>query len=305
MFGLSREEFLSRSPHHPAWQAIYEDGSPMPAAEHPSVAALRSGKPITNVRAGVFNPRTNDYTWVNINAIPQFLPGESRPFQVFVTLHDFTGRKHIEEQLEASLKEKEVLLKELHHRTKNNMYVISAMLALQAGNTKDQQAQKVFQAMALTHQKLNQTKNLSSIDLADYIQDLARWLVQSYRVGANQISLNFELEPISILIDTAVPCGLILNELIANALEHAFPDQRPGQITIRLYRNQATEITLEVQDNGIGLPPDFNFSSPASFGLQVVKNIAGHQLQGRLTLEHGPGAKWRVSFKDNLYQTTV
>jgi PAS domain S-box-containing protein len=312
MFGLTREQFLGQTSDTPDWQVLCDDDSVMPGHECPSMMALRSGNPVKNVRAGVFNPYKNGYIWVSINAIPQFMPGETKPFQVFVTLHDFTKRKHIEEQLKSSLQEKEVLLRELHHRTKNNMYVISAMLALQAGSIKDQQTQKIFrdvqnriQAMALTHQKLYQSKNLSSIDLAEYIRDLSRWLMQSYKVGANQITLNFDLEPTAILIDTAVPCGLVINELMANALEHAFPDHRPGEITIKLNRNDGKEITLEVKDSGVGLPVDFDISSPSTFGLQMVKNIIEHQLQGRFTIKPANGVNWQINFFDNLYDERV
>ncbi|MEW5816283.1 MAG: MASE1 domain-containing protein [Spirochaetota bacterium] len=220
-------------------------------------------------------------------------------------------RKQAEDRLQVSLKEKEALLRELYHRTKNNMQVICAMLELQLACMQDEQAVRVLKemenrirSMALVHQKLCQSHNLSSINLREYINELAGLLLDSYGVSSDRIRLNLDLEDVFVIVDTAVPSGLILNELISNALKHAFPGERKGEISIRLHKT-GEEIELGVSDNGIGVPPDFNFKANGKIGLQIVFALGEDQLQGGVKFETHNGLACLVSFKDTLYSARV
>ena len=225
---------------------------------------------------------------------------------------DVTERKQAEEQIKQALSEKTTLLQELYHRTKNNMQVIHSMLALRALYVQDESlltvltdVQEKIHAMALVHQKLYESRDLSRIDLKEYIDDLAAHLVQGYQVLPERISLDLDTDSVCVLIDTAVPCGLVLSELISNALKHAFPGGAKGQISIRLHQAEDETITLEVSDNGIGVPGDLHFRTSDSLGLQTVVSIVEHQLQGQLSIETDRGVAWQIRFRDHLYSPRV
>ncbi len=216
---------------------------------------------------------------------------------------DITGRKKDEERILSSLREKEALLRELYHRTKNNMQVISALLQLYSSKTTDDSVRAAFremvdriQSMALVHQKLYQSKSLSSIDLSDYIADLSNLLISSYSPGPEKISLLINAEKIQIQIDVAVPCGLILNELISNSLKHAFPGDRKGEIRINLHKTGNDIIELSVADNGVGVPEGFDFRKSEKMGVQSVFAIAEHQLRGDVSFESHNGIVCTLHF---------
>jgi len=211
--------------------------------------------------------------------------------------------------LERQLAEKELLLRELYHRTKNNMQVIQAMLELGAIHSEDERVLRVFRqtenrirAMALVHEKLYQSQHLSRLDLSDYVQSLAELLFDTYRLTSERVELVVEMEPVLTLIDIAVPCGLVVNELLSNALEHAFPDGRPGEIYISLQRVGPGELELFVRDDGMGLPEGFDSRASESFGLMAVHSIVEHQLQGQVAFSNGEGLTCRIRFRDDLYQ---
>ncbi len=225
---------------------------------------------------------------------------------------DITEHKRTEEQLKQALAEKTTLLQELYHRTKNNMQVIHSMLALRSLYVQDEQLLTVLEevqdkihAMALVHQKLYESRNLSSIDLKEYIEDLMAYLGQSYQVQANRISFDLDTDSVLVLIDTAIPCGLVLSELISNVFKHAFPGDRVGRISIQLHRAEDETITLQVSDNGIGVPGDFDVRRSDSLGLQTVMGIVEHQLQGEITVDTDHGLAWQIRFRDNLYRLRV
>jgi len=226
---------------------------------------------------------------------------------------DITHRKQAELALEASLKEKNQLLRELYHRTKNNMQVIISMLLMQIDRAAALSDHTVFletisriQAMALVHEKLYQSKNLSSINLDDYIHDLSQLLENTYQVGQKPFQVNLELQSTPTLIDIAMPCGLILNELIANSFKHAFPNSKEGQIRIQLTHHiEQGMISLAVSDNGVGFPPGFDIENTETFGIPTIISIAEHQLQGSIEFENDHGVTCRMRFPDNLYEERV
>jgi two-component sensor histidine kinase len=199
------------------------------------------------------------------------------------------------QKIEASLHEKEVLLKEIHHRVKNNLQTISSLLSLQTRLIEDPAARSAFQdsqmrirSMALIHEKLYQSNSLAEIPLRPYIESLVTILFHSYQTEPGRIELATQVADVSVGIDDAVPIGLILNELISNSLKHAFPDGRTGKIQIELFRESAERIILRCQDNGRGLPGGLDIAKSKSLGLQLVKSLT-RQLEGEVEFENLSG----------------
>ncbi|ABQ25923.1 PAS domain-containing protein [Geotalea uraniireducens] len=224
---------------------------------------------------------------------------------------DITERIAAEEQTKASLKEKEVLLKEIHHRVKNNLQVISSLLNLQSRHIHDQRDVDMFmdsqnrvKSMALIHENLYQTKNLARIDFAGYIRKLSANLFRSYGININAVNLNLNIADVSLGIDTAVPCGLMINELVSNSLKHGFPQGRKGSIDIELLTDYAGNHTLIVRDNGVGFPADLDFQSTESLGLQLVGTLT-EQIGGSIVLDRENGTEFRINFKELKYKERV
>jgi two-component system response regulator len=227
-------------------------------------------------------------------------------------VQDITERKQAEEKIKKSLSEKETLLRELYHRTKNNMAVIIAMLELQANHFRDERLQQEFteaqnriRAMALVHQKLYDANDLSRVNLRDYITDLVEIMLINYEISHEQISVISEMEDVFVLIDSAIPCGLILNELISNALKYAFPGGRQGEIRFQLRSLDSGEIELRISDNGIGLPPGFDIRRDGSLGIKNILILAEDQLQGQVTFDTRAGVSCLLKFRDVYYQPRV
>jgi two-component sensor histidine kinase/HAMP domain-containing protein len=215
---------------------------------------------------------------------------------------EIAERRGAEEKIKASLKEKEVLLKEIHHRVKNNLQVISSLLNLQSSYLQDSHALTIFKdsqnrvrSMALIHEKLYQSENLAQIDFGDYIRDLASYLFRSQNAYARGITLNVRADSIFLDIDTAVPCGLILNELVSNTLKHAYPYDQSGETRIEFLKRPNGQAILIVADNGIGFPQELNFRETESLGLQLVNTLV-NQLDGSIELYHLHGTMFRISF---------
>jgi len=212
----------------------------------------------------------------------------------------------------ASLKEKEVLLKEIHHRVKNNMQVISSLLSLQSRYSKDEryiemvkESQIRIKAMALIHEKLYRSKDLSSIDFKDYIRSLVNDLFLSYKANTNKIELNVNIENVSLGIEAAIPCGLIVNELVSNSLKYAFPEGRDGEMRISLRPLDEGQYELIVSDNGIGMPKDIDFKKSESLGLRLVTNFTERTLHGKIELNKHKGTEFQIIFKEKKYKERI
>jgi len=220
--------------------------------------------------------------------------------------------KRAADQIKQDLKIKTTLIQEIYHRTKNNMAVISAMLSMQSRRSKNEYVKSTFreinnkiQVMSLVHQKLYKAKDLSNINLKDYIVDLANLLMKSYGVLAERVTMKFDLQDVKILIDSAVPLGLIMNELVSNIFKHAFPNRQEGEIFIRLFNEEDNSINLELIDNGIGFPQNFDPRKDGSMGLTSVFSIAENQLKGEISVKSENGLKWHIKIKDNLHKKRV
>jgi two-component sensor histidine kinase len=217
----------------------------------------------------------------------------------------YLKRKEAEDQLKVSLKEKEVLLRELYHRTKNNMQVISSLLNLQSLTIDDREMLEVvkdiqnrIRSISLVHEKLYQSKDLSNVNLKDYIQELANALLTSYEGSKDRISVTLDIADVFMSIDAITTCGLIINELVSNSLKYAFPDSREGIIKIALYSTDKGEMELRISDNGIGLPKDIDFRNTKSLGLKLVLRLAEDQLKGKVELNDAKGTDFLIKFKE-------
>jgi two-component sensor histidine kinase len=210
--------------------------------------------------------------------------------------------------IETRLTMQDTLLKEVHHRVKNNLQVIASLLNLQSRYVKDAQGLEMFkesrnrvESMALIHERLYHSHDATRIDFADYVHTLVAHLFAAYRTGAAAIALKLKVDNIALSVDTAIPCGLIIHELVANALRHAFPDGRPGEVCINLRASGDERFTLLVSDNGSGFPQAVDFRHTESLGLQLVNTLT-EQLEGSIELQRNGGTTFTIAFTELKYK---
>lgn len=218
--------------------------------------------------------------------------------------HNVTDKKLIQQRVEQSLKEKEVLLKEVHHRVKNNMQIISSILNLQSSYVTDaytlallKESQNRIKTMAYIHESLYQNKSFTSVNFSEYIQTLSRNIIQSYVISSEKIDLILNLEKISLNLDLSIPAGLIINELITNAIKHAFPNAMKGKILLDL-KSENNMVYIQVKDNGVGIPPEMDYNNTNTLGLQLVNTLID-QIGGEIKFnsKKGIGTEVLIKFK--------
>jgi two-component sensor histidine kinase len=221
---------------------------------------------------------------------------------VVYVARDLTRRKQAEAQIERSLREKEVLLSEIHHRVKNNLQIISSLLMLQSQETADEgtvQALRTsrnrIQSMAIIHETLYQSEYLAEVDLAECIRKLVDHLAHSYADGSRTISTSVDVGQVSLSADLVIQCGLIINELVSNALKHAFPSGQSGEINVAIHPIDGDQVILTVNDNGIGLPPDVSLNGAESLGLQLAAMLI-QQIEGKVEVDRSKGTTFRIKF---------
>ncbi|MGA2914542.1 MAG: histidine kinase dimerization/phosphoacceptor domain -containing protein [Sedimentisphaerales bacterium] len=222
---------------------------------------------------------------------------------VVLILRDIIDRKNAEGKLEESLGQKEMLLRELHHRVKNNMQVISSLLRLQTATLGDKKAVEIFKecqnrikAMSLIHEKFYHSPDLSNIDFDTYVKDLIKTLTQSYGISQDKITLDVNIENVSLEINTAISCGMIINELISNSLKYAFPQAAKGNIGISILPAGGNQVEMIISDNGMGIPAELDFQKTDTLGLQLVNAFVKDQLAGEIELDRSMGTKFKIKF---------
>jgi PAS domain S-box-containing protein len=225
-------------------------------------------------------------------------------------IHDITERKQVENEVRAALREKEILLKEIHHRVKNNLLVVSSILAMQQDGTQEPEMRRILQegqdrihSMALIHEKLYRSKNLDQVDFSGYLEQLVERLSSTYQAPGGRVRVHLDLAPVSLNIDTATPCGLIVNELLANCFEHAFPDGRAGDLWLTL-AEQDGQIILTLRDNGVGMPANLDTQNTESLGMQLV-TLLTQQIGGRLEVLRNAGTTFRLEFRELHYTRRI
>lgn len=226
---------------------------------------------------------------------------------VLLIATDITKKKRATDQLKSSVEEKEILLKEIHHRVKNNMQIISSLLNLQTQYIDDdgaadilKESQNRVKSMAMLHEKLYQSKNFTHIKFEDYVKSLVSDLFFTYSTSLDQVRLTIEVDDLSLNLETAVPLGLIISELVSNCLKHAFPHGRKGEIHVSL-KDHYGNYELIVSDDGIGLQQNLEFENTKSLGLQLVHNLT-NQIDGEITIDSSHGTKFKIVFKELKYK---
>lgn len=249
-----------------------------------------------------FRHKDGAYRWIRdeMNLIKD---AEGRCVEIVGSGLDITEHKRAEEQLKRSLEEKEILLREIHHRVKNNLQVISSLLRLQSRYIADESYKRMFlegqnrlDSMVLIHELLYRSDNLARVDVRGYIRGLAHLLFSTFGVGMTRIRFEADVAPVSMSMDTAIPCGLIVNELLSNCLKHAFADGSPGVIRVVLNAT-GDEFELAVADSGAGLPEGLDLETATTLGLRLVHTLV-KQLQGEVAVHRSTGTEFRIRFKE-------
>ncbi len=247
-----------------------------------------------------------DNKWHHILARGVPIKNEQGQVTGWAGIHlDITDLKQAMEQVQTSLAEKEVMLREIHHRVKNNLQVISSLVSLQVDNVTDERVKAELNdmrhrihSMALVHDKLYQTGDLAQLNFADYISSLLHYLWRSHSTATDTVQLHQSLSAVPMTIEVAVPCGLILNELVVNSLKHAFKDGRAGEVWVGLAQDpEAGTISLSVKDNGVGLLKEFDWTRSSTLGLRLVQ-ILSRQIGGTIKKGDGPGTEYTIIFSE-------
>jgi PAS domain S-box-containing protein len=297
LLGYAPEEFTA---HYKTWRLLVHPDD-IDSAEKKIQESIKSNKGFEiDLR---MKTRSSEWLWVSIRgkSVEKDSTGTSK--RMVGTLSDITERVNAKKKIKESLEEKKMLLKEIHHRVKNNLMIISSLLNLQSSYIKDKESQDIFKesqnrarSMALIHERLYQSTDLKRIDFGDYIQSLSKDLFNTYISNSSLIALKINVENIFLDINTAIPLGLIVNELITNSLKHAFPNGRKGEINVEFHKKDE-KYEFTVKDNGIGFPKDIDFKKTDSLGLQIVTNLTD-QIDGKIELNINNGTEFKINFKE-------
>jgi two-component sensor histidine kinase len=244
--------------------------------------------------------RSGNTIWLDSTFMPLYNEAGTA-YAVLGVSHDITERKKMETQIAASLQEKDYLLKEIHHRVKNNLQVISSLLSMQARKATDinvkqtlTESQNRVKSIALVHEKLYQSRSLDRIEYGDYLNKVVNHLFESFNVNPAQISWKVNAKEVDVNIEQAVPCSLILNEMITNSLKYAFPQGRKGEITIS-FTLADNNYTLDYRDNGVGVPEGAHLERAGSLGMQLIHGLT-RQLDGKVTIDTTSGVHYTIIF---------
>jgi PAS domain S-box-containing protein len=302
IWGRSIAELYANSQNWIEW--VHSEDRHILLEGHPRVLAGES----TNCEYRILRP-DGTIRWVCDRAFP--IHDESgKVYRIAGICEDISDRKFTEARIQAALHEKEILVKEIHHRVKNNMQVISSLLQLQAQYIEDEATLSLFEesqtrihSMALIHEQLYQSENLDRIDLLPYVENLVANLYQSFGCYNGAIQLNLNVDQISLNIETAIPCGLIINELVSNSLKYAF-SQKGGEISIDFHQINPQQFHLRIKDNGVGFPVDFDVENTETLGLRLVRMLV-HQLEGSLAIDSQCGTCYDVNFSELNYRRRI
>ncbi|MGL5065906.1 MAG: PAS domain S-box protein, partial [Microcoleus sp.] len=303
MWGRSRAELYANGCNWMEW--VHPEDKHLLLSAVPRLLEGNS----TNTEYRIVRP-DGTIRWVCDRAFP-ILDESGKVYRIAGICEDISDRKLAEARIQAALREKEILLKEIHHRVKNNMQVISSLLQLQSQYIEDEDMLSLFEesqtrihSMALIHEQLYQSENLDRIDLQPYVENLVANLSQSFGYYSSCICINLNVAPISLNIETAIPCGLIINELASNSLKYAFTQGREGEISINLHQIGCQDFHLSIKDNGTGFPVGFDVENTETLGLRLVRMLT-RQLDGNLTIDSQCGTCYDIYFKELNYRRRI
>lgn len=302
ILGLTESQLLGKEAIDPYWKFIDENGEVLPVEDYPVNRVIASGKSLIDYVIGVQRPDKAEPVWVLVNAIPNF-DVKKNLSEITIAFLDITDRIKAEQQIRSSLKEKETLLHEIHHRVKNNMQIIASLLKMQLNKKDKQDIDAILKenmgriySMAAIHESLHQSEKLSEIDFKSYLQKLAQMLSQTYSVEPGKVAFQIDCPELKLAIDIANPLGLVLNELISNSLKYAYPNGQKGTISIKTSFLDKKAIELMVADDGTGFPDGFDWENSDSLGLKLVQNLVGNQLDGSIELDNANGTRFTIRF---------
>ena len=297
--GFSSAELIGKQPPYPWWTE-----ETLEKTSEDLRTAMSSG---ANKLDEVFQRKDGERFWVEITPTPVRRNGELKYY--LANWVDITERRRAEEQLQASLKEKEILLREIHHRVKNNMQVMISLLRLQARTIKSEAALEAFEeaqnrikAMALVHETLYQSEGLATFDLQRYIERVGKGLLLAYGRSKKSVDLIIDVRGVAIGIDDVIPLALIINELVSNSFKYGFPEKRAGRITIAAHPVDKADVELVVSDDGVGLPPEIDPHNTQTVGLGLVIGLAENQLGGSVEVARAGGTQFTIRFKQKSNQ---
>jgi PAS domain S-box-containing protein len=270
--------------------------------DHPQLARMHSGLSDNPSQTAVLRCCRKDESIAWMEARLALLPAASSAERMIVlTLHDVTVQREHDRQMQASIQEKEVMLKEIHHRVKNNLQVVQSLMKMSARKLGDCDARVAIEstvervhAMSMVHERLYQMPNLSALPLGDYLSDIFGGAIQSYSLAPSQVRLKLDVEEILLPLDKAVPFALLSNEILSNSFKHGFPNDRRGTISVSIHRVEGA-VHMVIEDDGVGLPPDFDPAKTNSMGLKLAMSLA-HQLGGRLQFTSLKGCRVEAEF---------
>lgn len=306
-FNISASEKLGYSPQKLSEMSVHDIISPdeIEGMKH-IIDNLVKGRKLKNRLTVETFLKRQDNSQINVEINISLVRFSDDAYIVMVA-RDITERKAFENALKSSIKEKEVLIREIHHRVKNNMQIISSLLNLQKQYVHDEEASSVLlesqnrvKSMAMIHEKLYKTQNFSEINFGDYIKSLVDDLFSSYGSYSGRIKKEMIFDEIMLGLETAIPCGLIISELVTNTLKYAFPNQMEGEFRIEMYEIDGL-YHLIISDNGVGIPPNINFDKTETLGLVLVDSLV-NQLEGTVELERNGGTKFKIIFKELKYE---
>jgi PAS domain S-box-containing protein len=303
LLGLSEDQLLGRTSFDPSWNVIHKDGSPFPGASHPVPQVLATRRSVHDVEMGVYRPSSGDRVWLSVDAEP-LLDDSGDVSEVLCTLIDITERRAASEKVKALLREKEIILKEVHHRIKNNMGTIGSLLSIQSEASVDAGAKATLldasgrvQSMMVLYDKLYRSEGSASISARDYLPSLVEEIARLFP-GRESVSLEVEVEDLILGAKLLSVLGLLVNELLANAMKHAFVGREGGRVAVRLARLGAGgegRLSLVFEDDGVGIPEAAALESARGFGMQLVRMLV-EQIGGSLSIERGGGTRFIVEF---------
>ncbi|MEA1970540.1 MAG: transporter substrate-binding domain-containing protein [Thermodesulfobacteriota bacterium] len=255
--------------------------------------------------------KNGSIVWVEMNMSP-LRDADGRWTRILGVTRDITDRRRAKEQINQSLKEKEILLRELHHRVNNNMQMILSMLSMQSQKISDEKTLNVLKALegrirsvSIIHEKIYRSKDISTINFREYIDSLASYLYQTHRVNSNLIKFTPNVDDILFEMETSIPLGIIVRELLSNALTHAFPEGEKGEISVDLHSDETTgRYTLIISDNGAGIPEDMNIRDTETIGLQLVNDLS-NQIGGTIELDRSRGTLFKIIFTKQEYRKRI
>jgi PAS domain S-box-containing protein len=293
IFGLVSEEVLGK----PLVDVVVTEGADTVRQE------IRSTLYSSGSWNGELKARRKDGTLLDTEVSIRLLrDAKGVPIGTICVGKDITKRKKAEAALQDALREKELLLREVYHRVKNNLQVVLSLLNLQARRVKDKktldvlrESQNRIRSMALIHEKLHQSRDFTKINVADYVRALSQHFMEAYRTDMDRVVLDVEAADIRLDSEKAMLCGFIISELVSNALKHAFPEGKEGRIKVDLGRKGKTAVVLTVSDNGVGLPPGIEVKKSSTLGLQLVHALV-QQLSGKIEVDHTAGTTFRITF---------